>query len=345
MAQLDNVRTVSTGRYKGRVPFRRTVHYVASDTWSMNIEFSISDSQRFDGPMMRFGVAGDRCWRTERHLAALDDCREDTRIAALYGARLLHHLDEAAARPAGAVLVAGRTCPAIAVDGTVLIFDPLSHLLVQVRLEDRVDTLSDYRNVGGAQVAARRVLTIGGHPDADETSTETVPGGADPKAVRVPELPRDGLTLYDTDAPRPVAWTEVNDPERDVPAAIAGLDAFIRRRGRNVSDSDGIILTAPNDTAGGERWRVAVGVEAGEPLADAREGGLHMGTWPAVRFVGIFHRGDPLHTAEHRAVMSSFMHERTLAPTDDARWQILFQRGELERAPAERMSFLRIAVR
>jgi hypothetical protein len=339
LAQFDNLRIVSNGRFKGALPFRRTVDYRGPDTWSMTIEFS-------GGAGMRFGVAGDRCWRSERHLTALcsdGERRENARIAALHNAHLLR-INEAEVRPAGTVDVDGRVCPAIRAGDVVLAFDPVSHRLAQVRLEDRIDTLSDYRSVGGAQVAAHRVLTIGGQLDVDETWTEIVPGGADPQALRVPELPRDGLTVDETDAERPVAWMDVEDAAHDLPAAIARLDAFIRARGRSVSDSDGVILSAPDEATHGRSWRVAVGVEGGEPLAAAVEDGLHLETWPAVRIVGVFHLGDPLPTDAVRATLRSVMRERGLVASNGARWQILFPREDLDRPPAERLSLVRIAV-
>jgi hypothetical protein len=106
LAQLDDVRIVSIGRFKGQLPFRRTLNYQAPDTWSMAIEFSGRDAMRFDGGTMRFGVAGDRCWRTERHLTALcseSDRRENARIAALQNARMLHRIDAADVQLAGTV--------------------------------------------------------------------------------------------------------------------------------------------------------------------------------------------------------------------------------------------------
>jgi hypothetical protein len=341
LAQLDNLRVVSNGRFKGTVPFRRTIDYRVPDAWSMTIDFS-------SGAQLRIGVTGDRCWRSERHLTALcseTDRQEDLRIADLHNARLLHRINEADVQPAGTVDVDGRRCPAIRVRDVLLAFDPLSHRLIQIRLDDRTDTLSDYRSVAGALVATHRVLRIGGELDVDETWTEIVPGGADPEALRMPALPDDGVVVDFMDPVRPVAWTEVDDPQRSVSAAVARLDGFIRARGRNVSASDGVIVTVPDAADGGTGWRVAVGVEAGTPLADVSENRLRMETWPAVRVLGVFHRGDPLQIEEPRAILTDRMRQGGLVPSDGARYQILFPRDDIDRPATERLSFVRIAVR
>src|SRR5262249_31529787 len=157
LAQLDNLRIVSNGQFKGTLPFRRITNF-RPDSWSMAIDF-------LGGAGLQIGVAGDRCWRRERHLTALcseSDRQEDRRLAALHNARMLHRINEADVQPAGAVDVDGRSCPAIRVGDVLLAFDPDSHRLVQVQLEDRIDTLSDYRDVGGALVATHRRLMIDG---------------------------------------------------------------------------------------------------------------------------------------------------------------------------------------
>ncbi len=341
LAQLDNLHIVSNGRFKGTVPFRRTVDTRSPDTWSMTIEFA-------GGPQMRLDVAGDRCWRSERHLTALcseSERRENGRIAALLNARLLHRINESQVQPAGTINVDGRDCPAIRVGDVLLAFDPLSHLLAQVRLEDCVDTLSDYRTVGGALVAAHRVLKIGGELDVEDTWTEIVPGGADSGSLPFPDLPHDGQTVDQVDAERPVAWLQVEGIPHDVRALVGELDAFIRARGRSVSDSDGVILTAPDDSTPGTVWQLAVGVEGGEALVNTVEDRLHLETWPAVRILGVFYRGDPLDTEDKRATLRAYMREHGLAPSNGARWQILFPREDVDKPPAERLSFLRIAVR
>lgn len=340
LSQLDDVRIVSQGRFKDSLPFRRTIHYRAADTWSMAIEFS-------GGALMRFGVAGDRCWRSDRHLSLIcapGDLAENARIAALHNARLLHRIDPAAVQPAGIVDVDGRACPAIRVADLVLAFDPVSHRLAQVRLGQRIDTLSDYREVGAVMVAAHRRLTIDGETDVDETWTEVVPGGADPEALRVPEPPRDGLIVDQTEAPRPVAWMDVDDAAPDLRAAVARLDAFVQAQGRKVSVADGVILATAGEGEGGP-WRVAVGVEGDAPRTAKAEDGLHLETWPAARFVGVFHRGDPLRSEPQRAAVREVMRARGLVSLEGARWQILFPRDELERPPDERMSFVCIATR
>jgi len=338
LAPLDNVRMVSQGRFGGVVQIRRTVHYRAPNTWAMTVEFP-------DGGVMRFGVSGDRCWRSERHLTTEcsdGDRSENALIGALFTAPLLHHIDPAAVEPAGTVAVHGKRYPAVRAGRLTLAFDPVSHRVTQARVDDRVETFSDYRRVGNALIPGARVITRGGATDIEETWTEIVPGGADPEALRVPELPHEGLTVDLVDPPRPVAWVEVADLG-NLRGTIARLDEFVVAHGRRVSHSDGVVLTAPHDgdTAA---WRVAIAVEGGEPLLPTVENGVHLETWPATRVVGSFYRGDPLYIEGWRAAVRSALRERGVEPADGARWQVLFPLDALDHPAAEQLSFVRIPV-
>ncbi len=70
-------------------------------------------------------------------------------------------------QPAGSVRIGLRAFPAICAGGMVLVFDPVSHRLVEVRPGERVDALSDFRVVDGAIIAAHRVVTLDGRPDLE----------------------------------------------------------------------------------------------------------------------------------------------------------------------------------
>lgn len=340
LAQLDNLRVVSEAHFKGTLPMRRTVHWCGAGTWAMALEVDGKE-------VMRFGMNDGRCWKKDHHLvsecSAVDE-QELRRIALLFDARLLHHFDRSAVAPSPAVEVEEVSCPALRAGDLVLVFDPASHRLVQVRLEDRIDTLSDYRDVGGAMIAARRVLTIGGKLDLDETWTLLEPGRADAEAIRPPQLPRAGLVIEETDLPRPVAWMEVDDPERDAPSALKMLDDFVRAQGRRPGHADGLILMRTDDADPVGQWQLAVGVEATTPLVPMAQEGLHLDVLPEMRFLGIFLNGDPPAIVAQRDQLQRLLQERNLRPAAGARWQILLPRDALGYRPAERLSLLRIAV-
>lgn len=341
LARFDDVRIVSELTFKGQVPLRRTVDWRDSDNWSMAIDAAGG------GTAMRFGMAGGQCWKKDRHLAApcaAGDQREFRRIAAFLGARMLHHIDADAVRGDGTVEVDGIACPAIRAGEVRLAFDPRSHLLRQVALGDRVDTLSDYREIDGALIAMRRQLTIAGEPDLDETWVEVMPGGADAEAVRAPELPHPGLVVDERDPPRPVAWTEIDDPAAELAAAVDRLEDFARAHGRIPSgDSDGIVLSLPADSAR-ERWRVAIGIEPGAALPAVAENGMQFDEWPPQRVFGVFRAGAPAGAAAERETVRELMAERDLVPASGERWQILFRRDALEGPPEQALALVRIAV-
>ncbi len=124
------------------------------------------------------------------------------------------------------------------------------------------------------------------------------------------------MILDDTDPGRAVTWMEVDDPERDAPTMIARLDAFTRAHGRNPSDSEGVILTVPDDRTPGAPWRLAVGVEVGAPLASVVEEGLHLKAWPGTRVLGVFHLPyrkviDEVYTVLHPSVAPAMRYLRT----------------------------------
>lgn len=336
LAQLDDLKVVSDVMFKGQMAMRRTVHWRGARTWAM----ALDNNGRV---VMRLGLADGQCWTKDHHLVA--SCSGDEgelgRIAALFEARLLHHFDPSMVSPADPVNVNGVVSPALRAGKLVLVFDPTSHLLVQIHLENRIDTLSDYRSIGGAMIAAHRVLTIGGELDVDETWVQIEPGGADGDALRPPELPRAGLVIQEDDLPRSVSWMEIDEPGRDAQQAVATLDEFTRSQGRRPSMSEGVILIPPAEP--GQRWRIAVGVEATH-LSPIEVQGLHMEEWPAIRFLGIFAQGDSAAVNAQRAEVQRLLQERNLLPAVGAQWQILLPRDALDRPPAERLSLIRIAV-
>lgn len=341
LSRLDNLRVESEVLYKGQLRLQRTIDWQGPENWSMTLRGA-------GGLRMRLGMAAGECWRQNQYLAVPcteSDRLEHQRIAALHRARLLHRIEPEALRPARSMMVDGRYCPAIQAGETTLVFDPQTHRLAQIRLEDRVDRLSEYREVQGAMVAAHRVLTIAGALDVEETWREILPGGADAAALQAPELPRPGLVIQDTDPARPVASMSVEDPDRDIQAAIDQLDAFIRRQGFQPSASDAVILTAPDTGApAGDSWRVSVIVEANRRISPVEERGLVLDERPDISFLGMFERGDVAQVYAHAPEVTRRLEERNRTPASGAGWEILVSRDALREAPADRLSLLRIGV-
>lgn len=343
LAQFNDFRIVSRILFKNRATLSRSVNYRGPEHWSMMVTAE-------GGVSFRMGIDGNRCWKQERH--RVDSCAEGERrqiawMAIEHNAWVLHQIDETTVQPEAPVRIGLRAYPAIRTGDMALIFDPESHRLVQVRHGQRVDALSDYRAVNGAVIATHRAVFLGNLPDLEETWTEILPGGADPVALRAPEIPVAGTVLDDVDPPRLVAWTEVTDPLADLKGTVERLDQFIRDQGRLPSGSDGVIWTAPDGDgeASGNRWRLAVGVEIGEPLMPVERDSFHLEPWPASHVLGVFHRGD-FHTAEaQRAFLGRLMRERGLAPAAGARLQILAGREVLDDPKGEWMSLVRIAGR
>lgn len=339
LARFDDFRIASTVRFKDRATLIRTVDYRDRNHWSM----AVATEQ---GSGFRVGVDGERCWKQDRHrveTCADGEQRQMELMAIDHNAWVLHHLDASSVRPAEPVRVGWRHYPAIRAGDLVLVFDPDSHLLAQIHHGQRVEALSDYQPVAGVVIATRRSVFLAGEPDLEETWTEILPGGSDSDALRAPARPADGVVVDDIDPERLVAWTELNDPIGDAKAAVAQLDEFIHRQRRLPSGSEGIVWTAPEERGG--RWRLAVGVEIGEPLRAVEERGLHLEQWAATRVLGMFHSGDFHAAVAQRPALMELMQERGLAPAPAARLQILAARSVLDEDSADSMYLVRIAVR
>lgn len=344
LARFDDFRIVSNVLFKGMAGLHRTVDYRGAARWAMSVAAQ-------EGVLLRMGVDGTRCWKQDRYRveACLEgEGREGSWMAVEHNAWVLHQIEEAALQPAASVRIGLRAYPAIRAGEMVLVFDPQSDRLVQVRHGDRVDALSDFRSVDGALIATHRVVTLAGEPDLEETWTAILPGGSDPRALQAPQPPAAGVIVDDTDPARPVAWTELDDPVADAAVAVQRLDEFIRRRGRSPSASDGVIWTAPDHdgTVSGARWRLAVGVEVGAPLTPVDENGLHLEVWPATRVLGVFHQRDFHAAEEQREPLVRLLQERGLVPAAGARLQILAPRNVLDQRSAQLTSLVlvRIAV-
>jgi len=341
LARFDDFRIVADVQFKGAARMRRTLDYAGADHWAMQL----------DGPggrAYRMWIDGVHCWQETRH--RVEPCPAGAEENALMGvednAWVLRRIDERAVQPADAVRDGPRLLPAIRAADLVLVFDAESHRLVQVRRGEGINVLSDFRNVEGAWIAARRVLTLAGKPDLEETLTEILPGGGDTDALRVPASPADGTVIEGMDAERTLAWMEVDDPVADASGAVQRLDAFVRRHGRNPTCSDGLIwITPDSDGKPSARWRLGVGVEVGAPLASVEEGGLHLDTWPATRVLGIFHRGDIHGVAAQRARLEQVLQTRGHTPAPGTPLQITASRDVLDQPPDQWMLLVSSAVR
>jgi hypothetical protein len=352
LVHLENLKVVSKGRFKNRVDFWRTLLFRAPATWSMRID-------GLGGNAMAFGVDGDRCWRKARQFVSPcspADRQEYRRITDVLDAQLLQ-LDGRDLTSAGTVLVDGSAAPALRAGDLLLVFDPVTHLLVQARYDEGwVESFTDYRLVAGAQIAARRTLTIDGQPDIDETSETIVPGGADDAGLRAPPLMDEGVTVDEVDPERTVAWMEVTDLELKAREAVDLLTKFAESKALRTSSSDGIIVTemagAPpatntrtaQPTPRRERWQVAISLEAGAPMAPLTEGAIHLESWPAARVVGVFRRGDPHATTDARAAVQRHMDQAGLVAAPQGRWQLLYPPGSDAEPFASRLALLRVAV-
>lgn len=342
LAQFDDFRIVSSGIFKRSAPFRRTVHYRGAAHWSMSVT----------GPWIWLGMGVDegRCWKRSRHrveACSPAEAREGVVMAVEHNAWLLHRLDATAVQPAGAVRSGLQWRPAIRSADMVLAFDPRSHRLVQVRHGERVDELSRFHEINGAVVATRRVLTLDGQHDLEETWEEIVPGGADPKALRAPPLSGDGTVVEETDAGRVVAWTEIDDPFADPEVTVRRLDDFVRQQGRRPSASEGLIFIAPGaDARSGEaRWRLAVGVEMGEPPSRIEAGGMHLEAWPPARVIGVFCSGGLRGALQRRNAVEELIRQRQLHPAPAARFQVLLPRHVVRQPADAGLALARIEVR
>ena len=346
LARFDDFRVVSDVAFKGQPGFVRTLNFRAPATWSMQVSVN-------GVPAMSFGVDAERCWR--EHRAVVGECsppgvrHEYTLITAVLRARFLRGLDTLALEPAESVAIDGVEAPALRAGELLLVFDPATHRLVQIRYDRGwIEDFSDFRVVSGALVAMRRRLTIGGVPDVDETWREVVPGGADPMRLRPPEPAREGGWVNAVDPERWVAWMEVSDLERGVSEAVAKLDAFAAARGVKISASDGVVFTE-STVAGGDRsqhasWHLAIGLEAPADQTPVDAGDVHVERWPPTHIAGIYVRGDPRSAATARRAVERRAAESNLVPAPGARWQLLCSREALTVPLADRLSLLRIAI-
>lgn len=338
LATLDNLEVVSHGRFKGKVDFTRRLSYRAPDAWRMRIDVG-------GVPVMAFGVNGARCWRKDRQFVspcAEEDRAEQSRVTSVLTARFLHRLDASGLAASPDVDLEGQAAPALRAGDLQLVFDRKSRLLRQVRYGESVETFSEYRDVGGAMVGARRVLTIGGELDVEETWSDIRPGVVTPAQLAPPPAAAEGVFVDEVDFERPVAWTEVDDLGA-AEQAVRSLEQFARAQGRGVSSSDGYVLIPPKDDQ--KRWQLAITLEAGAPLAARHQGALHLESWPSQRIAGSFQRGDPAAVLAKRGELDAKLGRRGLGVVPGARYQLLCAADCFRVPPAKRLTLLRVAVR
>lgn len=343
LARLDNVSVVSEVRFKDQAPLTRLFEAAGADEWMMEIKHQ-------DVSFMMFGMEKGRCWRKNRWFAwecTSEDRQEIERTASVLDARFLHRLDTKKLEMAEKVPYDNRPAPSVRAGNLRLVFHPDSHLLVQVKYEDdrQVETFSEFETVAGALVGTRRVFTIDGELDVDETWREIRPGEAAVDRIRGNSPTVAGDVVDELDGIRPVAWTEVSDVHDGLKNAVRSLEGFARTQGKVTSSSDGVLVTALTDgdspSAPG-RWQVAITLEVGTAFAPAEVEGFHLDTWTESRFVGVFFesKGHP-----NDAPLDSLFAEvkrRRLAPANGARPQVLLLNEN--KSGNSSMALVRIAV-
>lgn len=333
LRQFDQFHLVSEGTFKEAASLRRTVDYGGRDQWAMSVVFPQAT--------LRIGVAESRCWKQERY--RVDSCTGDEEQREAFWSAIEHNvwvlptIDVATVEPAPGDL------PGIRSGDLALFFDADSHLLREIHHGSRVDVLSDYREIAGVQVAGRRQVLLDGEPDVDEHWQEILPGRPDPAALTPPAPIAAGVVRDDIDAARQVAWVELEEPLVAASRAVERMDAAIRQLGRNPSCSDGLIWTPPADGDTSGRWRLAVGIEIGEPLTVEESGGVHFASWPPMREIGLYFSGRVLRFAELRPQLEQLARARGLDPAD-LRLEVLTSRDVLA-APEKGLSMLRLVPR
>lgn len=338
LQRFDQLVVESSGNYKGQLPFVRTLHYRAPDTWSMTIRAP-------DGATMAFGVEGARCWRKDRPFVvrcADADRKESARVTSLLGARFLHRLDPSKLSAGPMVSLEGGSAPSLFVGDMQLVFDPSSRYLRQIRFESSVESLSGFRDVDGVMVGTHRVLTIDGALDIDETWTQIHAGQSTSAEQLAPPFSEDGELLDEPGSDRAVVWTEVDDLESSA-QAHKRLQEFARANGQEVSSSDGLSFSRSSEPGAPPRWRIALTLESRRP-PPVHEGDRHMEVWRGERVLGIFHRGEVAGAFAREGSLERELRKRGLKPRAGARHEVLCAGACLSLPPRERLGFLRIAV-
>ncbi len=315
LAGFAQFRIVSEGTYKGANRFRREVNYRDDDNWSMSVEF--------EHGTLQMGISNGQCWTRQHQVTK--QCRdgeaEDIALMALHhNAWVLNQVDPDSVRPAADVAGA----PSIRAGSMRLVLDPDSHRIAEIRHGGRVEQLGDYRQVEGAWIATRRVLTLDGVHDLDETWIEIAPGDASPIVWQPEPLPADGVITVTEDSPRIVAWTEVEQPPQDLRSLVNALDDFVKRQDRKISWADGVLWQTP--ARAGEPWRIAIGVEPGPTTDPLHDGAFHLEIWPAQRVLTLFHAGDFDSALAARQQIESALGERGLTDAAAGGLQILAPR-------------------
>lgn len=344
LAHLDNVKITGHGRFKEQVEITGTTSFVAPATWATEA--------RLRGRIaMQFGMDGERCWRRDRQFVracSAEDEREYRRFGQVLRLRLLHGLAGAPLVPAGMRDLNGTAAPALRLGELVLAFDPQSHRLIEVSGDNWSEVYSDFRTVNGAVVAASRKVMMHGAVDVVDSWDEILPGQADLQMVHPPPAPEDGQTLDESDPERWVATATIEDLDGDLAQVVGSLDEFARAQGRELSASDGIVLTELSAQPGAPaQWEVAIGLEPASPNSPPTTSGSakRFGYWPEGRFVGVFHRGDPRESAEKRAkVLLQLVDRQALQRVPGSSWQVVCTRESLEQPLAERLCLVRLAV-
>jgi len=342
IAALGNVRIVLTARFREQIGLRGTLHWAGLQRWSVDAAG--------DGGRMQFGFDGDRCWRADRHL--LRTCSDDDRQNySFYGdvvaARLAHGFDAARFVAEPGTTLDGSPAPALRSGATVYVFHPETFLVAEVRRGDAVQSLGDYRSVGGVRVAARRSLTIAGQPDIDESWDEIIPGGANEDGLRGPAPQTNGTTVTWVDPARWVAWTETDSIGAGTADVVRSLEQFAQGHGERVSFAEDLLVTAMHDTAAPpeqQRWQVAITLEPRDAAVPVVDGAIHIERWAEQRIAGLFVAGDPAAAMERVGTLQAWMNDQHVVAIPGAHWQVLRSRESLVGFTDRTLALIRIAI-
>lgn len=326
LRRLDNVALVCSGTFKQRLHFTRRLDARLPSQWVMEVRLPAGNS-------VRFGVNDGVCRRVEGFFVRECDFKEMSVITQVLNARFLHRLIEKPVRFGGMVEVEGRPYPSVIASDLQLVFDPDTHLLRQVRYGgDHVEAYSDEKDVFGARLASRRVLTIGGIVDIEETC-EFLPGGADEQRLLLPPPNRDGDVVEGIDPPRLVAMKPVQGPRPEAGAIVKAAEANL---GPHLSRSEGVILMPPMEPGG--EWLAGVTLEP-ESKVTSDPSPFRIEKWPARRYVGVFFAGDHTMALTLWPRLSEVAEGRGLERVPGLRLEVI-----VPTEPEEGLSLLRVPV-
>jgi hypothetical protein len=345
LSRLDDLHVSSEAVFiRGGIELRRTLDFRAPASLAMEIA-------RDGVPILSFGLAEGRCWRTDRAFVRTcgpEDLHDQERIVDVLNARFLHRIDPTTVRDAGTVLIDGREALAIGTGDLRLAFDPATNLLIQIDYEEAgarwVESYSELESHGGALVARERTLTIDGVPDTTDNWTRIAPGVADPERLAPRDAPVPGDVYDGEDPSRIVAFTDIDasvgatEDER-IARGVETVSRVLETNDMDTSGTDGPILELADD---GTTVRLALTLEAGGGFEDRVDGAVHIETRPLARYVGIFQRGLP--TPAQILALDGVLRARSLEVAPGQSHQLVLAADAAGQPLTDSLGLLRVSV-